>query len=129
MNPKDPSHYAPLTYLWVMVIALWGGLTHYIHRRQTGQLIRGFWTELFFDLCYSSFSGVITFYLCQAANMDMLLTAALVGIAGHMGSRLIFGLEELFSGWFRKHLNLTLHGDTPDNDFGVTEEEDTDAKG
>jgi hypothetical protein len=43
----------------------------------------------------SAFAGLITFWLCEWAVVHPLLTAALVGISGHMGSRAIFKLERL----------------------------------
>ena len=41
----------------------------------------------------SAFAGLITFWLCEAAQFNPLVTAALVGISGHMGSQAIYQLE------------------------------------
>ncbi|WP_236640481.1 phage holin family protein, partial [Tepidimonas charontis] len=49
--------------------------------------------ELIGELATSAFAGLITFWLCEAAQFKPLITAALVGISGHMGSRAIFQLE------------------------------------
>ncbi len=38
-------------------------------------------------------AGLITFWLCEAAQFNPLVTAALVGISGHMGSQAIYQLE------------------------------------
>ena len=40
-----------------------------------------------------TFAGLITFWLCEAAQFNPLVTAALVGISGHMGSQAIYQLE------------------------------------
>jgi hypothetical protein len=40
-------------------------------------------------------SGVLTFYLCTWAKFDPLLSAAFVGVSGHMGSRAIMQLEKI----------------------------------
>jgi hypothetical protein len=56
--------------------------------------------ELFGELFTSAFAGVITALLCQYAQMSLTLTAALCGIAGHMGGRAIFHLEHFFEARF-----------------------------
>lgn len=53
--------------------------------------------EFIGEICTSGFAGVITFYLCEAGSFSPLMTAAMVGIAGHMGGRAIFQLERLVS--------------------------------
>ncbi|WP_424219414.1 phage holin family protein [Azovibrio sp.] len=40
-----------------------------------------------------SFACLITFWLCEAAEIEPLITAALVGISGHMGSRALYQFE------------------------------------
>lgn len=49
--------------------------------------------ELVGELATSAFAGVLTFLLCEYANIAPLMTAALVGISGHMGSRTIALME------------------------------------
>lgn len=96
MPEKDPTSYSILTYSWVIVLSLWGGLTQHIRR---GRPWRGLRTvaELISDLVTSGFSGILTFHLCEAAQFQPLVTAALVGISGHMGSRAIFAIEQLLT--------------------------------
>ena len=45
------------------------------------------------EIATSAFAGLITFWLCEAAQFNPLVTAALVGISGHMGSQAIYQLE------------------------------------
>jgi hypothetical protein len=45
---------------------------------------------------------VITFYLCESSQIDPLISAALVGISGHMGSRAIFTIEKFLQNKFIK---------------------------
>jgi len=52
------------------------------------------------ELATSAFSGVMTFYLCQWSGFSGVLTAALVGISGHMGSRAIYTMEKFFESKF-----------------------------
>lgn len=49
--------------------------------------------ELVGELMTSGFSGVVVFWICELQSVHPLLTAALVGIAGHLGSRSIFIME------------------------------------
>ena len=49
--------------------------------------------ELIGEIATSAFAGLITFWLCEAAQFNPLVTAALVGISGHMGSQAIYQLE------------------------------------
>ena len=39
-------------------------------------------------------SGLLAFYLCEYLNMAPVLTAAVVGVAGHMGTRGINWIED-----------------------------------
>jgi len=95
MPHKDPTNYSLLTYLWVLLLSIWGGITHHIRKVKSGALVRFSLSELVGDLFISGFLGVMTFYLCEYAQMDKLLTAFLVGISSHMGTRGLMMLEDL----------------------------------
>ena len=43
----------------------------------------------------AGFIGLLTFWMCEAANLHPLVTGSMVGIAGHMGSRAIFAMERV----------------------------------
>lgn len=101
---KDPSSIAPATYAWVLALSIWGGLARHLQRRKSGEATRAFLLEFACDLIYSSFCGLLTFYMCQATQIDLMTTAALVGISGHMGSRLIFAMESMLQGHIKRVL-------------------------
>lgn len=94
MLERDPTTYSLLTYFWVLGISIWGGFVGYLRKVREGHTPRFSITELVGEVCTSAFSGVLTFYLCELAKFDPLLTAAFVGIAGHMGSRAIYIIEK-----------------------------------
>jgi hypothetical protein len=98
MPEKDPSNISLITYVWVFVLAIWGGVVHNIRKVREGVTKRFSITELLGDIMTSGFAGTITFYMCEAAGINSMLTAAMVGISGHMGARAIFLLEE----WLRE---------------------------
>lgn len=96
MPEKDPTSYTLITYAWVLALSCLGGATSFAAKVRTGMARWFNLTELLGELFTSAFAGVITFYLCEAAQFHGLMTAALVGIAGHMGSRAIFVMERFF---------------------------------
>ena len=91
---KDPSSFAWITYAWVIVLSVIGGVVNFM-RKLTRGISRPFnIVELIGELVTSGFAGVLTFWLCVWSGVSPLLTGVIVGVAGHMGSRLIFILEE-----------------------------------
>lgn len=95
MPEKDPTTYTLITYAWVVVLSAWGGAVSFFRKVRRG-VVRVFSiTEFIGELVTSAFVGVITFWMCEAAGFDSLITAAMVGIAGHMGSRGVFALERV----------------------------------
>lgn len=93
MPEKDPGSYSLVTYTWVFLLALMGGLVNFFHRlKRKKSTFNGF--EFIGELITAAFTGVITFWLCETANVPQILTAAIVGISGHMGSRAILLIEK-----------------------------------
>lgn len=90
---KDPTTYGLITYLWVTGLAAWGGLVSFYRKVQSGEARAFNVVELIGEIATSAFSGLITFWLCEAAQIDALVTASLVGISGHMGSRALYQFE------------------------------------
>lgn len=95
--PKDPTSYGWLTYGWVIMLSAWGGAVSWIRKVRRGDARPWNLAELIGELAIAGFVGVLTFWLAEAAAIDPLITAALVGISGHMGSRAIFALERMFT--------------------------------
>lgn len=99
MPEKDPTNASifgmVVAHAWVLLLSALGGAVSYVHRVRTGMTRRFNLPELVGDMFISGFVGIITFYLCEWARFDKLLTAALVGIAGHMGSRALFLMEKI----------------------------------
>ena len=93
MPEKDPSTYTLLTYAWVFLLSMAGGVVSFARKMREG-VVRAFnITEFIGELITSAFAGVMTFYLCEWSGVAPLLSAVLIGISGHMGSRAIFGIE------------------------------------
>jgi len=95
MPEKDPATYSLLTYVWVTGLAILGGIVNFMRKLKEGAVRKFNVTELVGELITSGFVGVLTFWLCEWANTDRLLSALFIGVSGHMGSRAIF----LFERW------------------------------
>ena len=102
MPERDPTNYSLATYLWVFGVSAMGGFANFVKRVRAG-LTRPFnLFELVGELVTSALAGIITFYLCEFAGIDQVLTAGLVGICGHMGSRAFMLFEQGLETWLRK---------------------------
>lgn len=93
MIDKDPMTYPLITYAWVLFLSGWGGAVSFIRRVKSGQTRPHNIVEFIGEIVTSAFAGVITFYLCEASGISPLMTAVLVAITGHMGTRGIYQLE------------------------------------
>ena len=95
MTPeKDPSNYGWVTYAYVLALSVVGGVVGF-HRKMREGAVRAFnVTEFIGEIFTSAFAGVLTFYLCEWSGVAPLLSAVLIAISGHMGSRAIFGIEK-----------------------------------
>ena len=102
MIEKDPTSYSLLTYLWVFGLAVLGGVVNFMRKLQSGHTRAFNIIEFIGEIVTSAFAGVITFWLCENAALSPLITAAFVGVSGHMGSRAIFAFEEFLKAKFPK---------------------------
>lgn len=99
MPEKSPETYAAATYLWVLALAILGGVVSYFKTLKGRQ-----WkaTELAIEVATSAFVGITAFYLCEAAGIPQVFTAAVVGISGHFSNRalVLFGkiMDKVFGG-------------------------------
>ncbi|MGY8835120.1 MAG: phage holin family protein [Enterobacterales bacterium] len=84
-----------LGYVWFVLLAIWGGTVNYLTRRKKDKLPFSV-VELIGEWAISGFAGIITVLICQEMGLSATITAATAGIAGHMGGRSIFMLEQHF---------------------------------
>jgi hypothetical protein len=99
MPEKTPLDYTALQYLLVMILGAIGGLVARL------QIIVGIgvhcWKcaagRLAVDACTSGFCGLLAFWACESISMKPLLTAVIIGITGHMGSRALFLAEQILA--------------------------------
>ncbi|WP_131669259.1 phage holin family protein [Psychrobacter pygoscelis] len=99
MPSKDPTTYSALTYLWVFLLALSGGLVAFIRRLNKSRKplpLAELFVKLSGELIISGFAGVLTFYLCEYWDFSQLLTAVFVAISGHLGGGAIDRIAKLW---------------------------------
>lgn len=88
-----------LTCWWVVVLSAWGGMVSYFHNLGRHGLKFSL-LRLFVDISTSAFVGILTYLLCRATIRSEEVTAAMVGISGHMGTRALFMLEKRYEKLF-----------------------------
>ena len=94
MPEKDPTSYSWITYAWVFGLSSWGGLVGFLRKRRQG-IARPFnLAEFLGEIAASALAGLLTFYLGESAGVPPLISAAMVGVSGHMGGRALFMLEK-----------------------------------
>ena len=91
---RDPLDVPLRQYAFMLGIALLGGLVSWYAKIQAGTLRYFNLSALIGELATSAFAGLLTFWLCDYLNAPHALTAALVGVAGHMGANAISQIEK-----------------------------------
>jgi hypothetical protein len=84
-----------LTWAWVLGLSLLGGFASFLRKMKAGHARAWNFTELLGEMTAAALTGIITYNLCTWRDFPPQLTAAMVGIAAHMGSRALFRLEAL----------------------------------
>jgi hypothetical protein len=80
-------------YLWFIALAVWGGTVSYISRVRHNKSAFSI-VELVGEWTVSGFAGLLAAYICNEMGLSFGMTAAAAGIAGHMGGRAIYIIEQ-----------------------------------
>lgn len=91
---KDPLDYPLRQYAFLLSVALLGGIVSFYTKVKNGSAQAWSLMHLIGELATSAFAGLLAFWVCAYANTPPLIMAALVGVAGHMGTRAIAMVEE-----------------------------------
>jgi len=91
---KSPLDYSLKQYALVLGAALLGGFVSWYSKVRNGALPAMSINHLVGELCTSAFAGLLCFWVCEWSGFPQLLTAALTGVMGHMGTRGISLFEE-----------------------------------
>jgi hypothetical protein len=91
---RDPLDFPLRQYAFLLGIALLGGLVSWYAKVRAGTVHAWSLMTLIGELATSAFAGLLAFWLCAYTGAPQLVTAALVGVAGHMGTRAISAFEQ-----------------------------------
>lgn len=92
---KDPTAYPLSQYGFILALSLLGGVASWYGKVKKGELQASNLNSLVGELTTSALAGLLSFYICEWRDVPPVLTAAIVGVAGHMGTRGISILEEI----------------------------------
>ena len=92
-DARSPFDYGVLTYIWVLCLSAFGGIVNFSRKLRDSRTTPFRLTEFVGEIATSSFAGLLTFWLCESAGIDRLITACCIAISGHMGSRAVFKME------------------------------------
>lgn len=96
---KDPLNYPLKQYFFILALSVLGGLVGWYGKVRKGEVAATSLSALIGELATSALSGLLTFWVCEWANLQPVLTAAVVGVAGHMGARALTLGEESLKRW------------------------------
>lgn len=91
---RDPLQVPLKQYGLMLAIAVLGGLVSWYAKVRRGELAPWNVMQLTGELCTSAFAGLLAFWVCEYMGVPPTLQAALVGVAGHMGTRAISAFED-----------------------------------
>jgi hypothetical protein len=94
MQGRSPEELAIISYIWVFVLAMFGGAVSYLRKLKNGRKWKV--TDFLIEITTAAFAGLITFFICNWAGIDTSLSAALTGISGHFSSKAITLFGKLF---------------------------------
>jgi hypothetical protein len=90
----DLTNYSLKHWGFILGMALLGGLVNWWGQVRRGEIPAAKISNLVGELATSAFAGLVCFFICEWANFPQLLTAAMTGIFGHMGTRGVSVLEK-----------------------------------
>lgn len=100
---KDPLDYSLKQYGMVLALALLGGMVSFYAKVRAGHVSAFNVMHLVGELATSAFAGLLCFWMAEQAGLPQLVTACLVGVAGHMGARAIAVFEQ----WAQRRWGIT----------------------
>jgi hypothetical protein len=94
-------------YGFMLAISILGGFVGWYAKVKRGEMNGWNIQALIGELATSAFSGLIAFWCCEYLNLPPVVTPAVVGIAGHMGTRGISMLEDVLKLWLTRKAEKT----------------------
>jgi len=97
MPIKDPTTWSLATWVLAIGMAFAGGFVNWYTKVRQGHTRVFNIVELVGEILISGFVGVAVFMMLASYDQPMGLCAAASGVSGHMGTRLLFLIEQFVS--------------------------------
>lgn len=103
---KNPLSYSLRDYGVILAIAMLGGFVRWYNAVRRGESAAYDLRTLVGELFTSAFIGILTFWACEAMNVQPLITAALAGMAGHAGVSGLLWAERVLKRFFERRYGV-----------------------
>ena len=105
--PRSPLSYSLREYGLILAIAMLGGFVRWYNAVRRGESAAYDLRILVGELFTSAFLGILTFWACEALNVQPLVTAALAGMAGHTGVSGLLWAERVLKRFFERKYGIS----------------------
>jgi len=114
--PRSPLSYSLREYGLILAIAMLGGFVRWYNAVRRGESAAYDLRILVGELFTSAFMGILTFWACEAMNVQPLVTAALAGMAGHAGVSGLLWAERVLKRFFEHKYGISTEKPAPLDD-------------
>ena len=100
MPDKTPLDYSFLHYSMILGLGALGGLVARLQKLAgvtNPPPLKVVAVRILADMITSGFCGLLAFWVCEHIEIKPLVTVVVIGISGHMGSRILFLVEKILS--------------------------------
>lgn len=104
---KNPLSYSLREYGLILAIAMLGGFVRWYNAVRRGESAAYDLRILVGELFTSAFIGILTFWACEAFDVQPLVTAALAGMAGHAGVSGLLWAERVMKRFFERKYGVS----------------------
>jgi len=102
MIDKDPSVWNIQDWFFVLIMPSIGGFVGWYAKVVQGTSRPFNIMELIGEMVTSGFVGVVAFMVAQDAGYTVGTSAAISGVCGHMGTRILFLIEKIIEYYLKK---------------------------
>lgn len=114
--PRSPLSYSLREYGLILAIAMLGGFVRWYNAVRRGESAAYDLRILVGELFTSAFMGILTFWACEAMNVQPLITAAMAGMAGHAGVSGLLWAERIMKRFFEHKYGISTEKPAPLDD-------------